>query len=325
MIAFSVNQNAIWPVSPMRLINYFPINHIGCVIDVSVPALVAGGALIFIEQFDPHQTMALIGHERITVWGSVPSVFAMQLALPTFAQYDLSSLQLIVWGGAAMPQDLAAALVAIHPRLATNYGMTETSSAITALEPTADLELLTGSVGSAFPGVEVRLVNAQGGVPEFGEPGEVLARSRLNFLGYWRRPDATAEAFDAHGFFRTGDLASLRPDGRYRIVGRVKEMFKSGGYNVYPREVEAVLEAHPAVALVAVVAAPDPVWQEIGVAYVTPMAEVPPGELEAWCRERLANYKVPKRFVIEPDMPHLPIGKIDKMALKRRAAQPDPA
>ena len=146
-------------------------------------------------------------------------------------------------------------------------------------------------------------------------------RSNLNLLGYWNRPDASREAFTTDGYFRTGDLAVRRPDGRYRIVGRLKEMYKSGGYNVYPREVEAAIEAHPAVAQAAVVSAADPVWQEVGVAYVEATAPLTIAELEAHCRGLLANYKVPKRFVIEPNLPLLPIGKIDKVALKRRAAQ----
>jgi len=112
-----------------------------------------------------------------------------------------------------------------------------------------------------------------------------------------------------------------RPDGRYRIVGRLKEMYKSGGYNVYPREVEAAIEEHPAVALAAVVAAPDPLWQEVGVAYVTLNAAAEPGDLAEWCRARLANYKVPKRFFVEPELPLLPIGKVDKVALRERAAR----
>jgi acyl-CoA synthetase (AMP-forming)/AMP-acid ligase II len=149
----------------------------------------------------------------------------------------------------------------------------------------------------------------------------VTFKSRYAFLGYWRRPAATTEAFTADGFFKSGDLAIRRPDGRYRVVGRLKEMYKSGGYNVYPREVEMVLEEHPAVVVAAVVAADDPRWQEIGVAYVTLSAEVETGVLETWCRERLANYKIPKRIIVEPDMPLLHIGKIDKVTLKNRAAE----
>jgi acyl-CoA synthetase (AMP-forming)/AMP-acid ligase II len=318
---FCLDQNRLWPVSALRMVNYFPINHVGSLIDVTLPGLVAGGTTIFMEQFDPAACLALMVRERVTIWGSVPSVFHLQLALPDFASYDLSAIELILWEGAAMPAELIERLRSICPRLATNYGMTETTSAITIVEPTDDVEILSETVGGPFPGVEIRLVDEHGAIPPPGVPGEVQTRSALNFLGYWGNPQATADAFTEDGFFRTGDLAILRPDGRYRIVGRLKEMFKSGGYNVYPREVEIALEAHPSVALVAVVSTPDPVWQEIGVAYVVACEPVTPEALEQYCRSCLANYKIPKRFVIETELPLLPIGKIDKPALQRRAAE----
>lgn len=317
---FCLEQNRLWPLEPFRSVNYFPINHVGGVIDCTLPCLLAGGTLVFMEQFDPAACLELMERERITLWGSVPSVFQMQVALPDFERYDLSAVGLIVWGGAAMPRELIERLRAIQPRMATNYGMTETTSAVTVITPTDDVDILSGSVGEAFPGVTVRLADADDREVAEGLEGEIQARSAYNLLGYWRRPDASADAFTADGFFRTGDLAVRRPDGRYRIVGRLKEMYKSGGYNVYPREVEAVLEAHPAVAQAAVVAAPDPIWQEVGVAFIQPAAGVTAAELEAHCRAHLANYKTPKRFVFEPDLPLLPIGKIDKVALKRRAA-----
>jgi acyl-CoA synthetase (AMP-forming)/AMP-acid ligase II len=165
----------------------------------------------------------------------------------------------------------------------------------------------------------VRLVDREGEPVPDGEPGEIQSRSVYNMLGYWRRPDATAETLTADGWLATGDLGRRNPDGSYSIVGRVKEMYKSGGYNVYPREVEQVIESHPAVDMAAVVSTEDPVWQEVGVAYVLPRREVSMEELRAWCRERLANYKLPKLFVIVEQLPLLPIGKVDKVTLTRRA------
>ncbi len=318
LVQFSLAQNGLWPLSPLRVINYFPINHVGSVVDCSLPCLVAGGTTIFMEKFDPAECLRLMARERVTLWGSVPSTFPMILDLHDFADHDLSAVELIVWGGAAMGEDVIARLAALGPALATNYGMTETTSAIAAIAPTRDLERLANSVGPAFPGVEIRLCGADDVPVAQGEVGEVQARSVLNFLGYWRRPEATAEAFTDDGYFRTGDLAVQRPDGCYRIVGRIKEMYKSGGYNVYPREVEAVLESHPAVEAAAVVAMPDPTWQEVGIAFVEIGAPVDPADLYAWCRARLANYKLPKHIEIERALPLLPIGKIDKAALRRR-------
>jgi acyl-CoA synthetase (AMP-forming)/AMP-acid ligase II len=315
MVDFAVGQNRLWPVSAIRVLNYFPVNHIGSIVDVSVPALVGGGTMVLMDQFAPQAAMELIEREKITIWGSVPSVFKMQLELPEFDQFDLTSIELIAWGGAAMDVATIARLRDVHPRLATNYGMTETSSAITSTIPTDDLEALEFSVGRAFPGVTIKLVDSDGNEVTAGAPGEVLARSAMNFLGYWRQPLATAAAFDDDGFFKTGDLAMQRPDGAYRIVGRVKEMYKSGGYNVYPREVEAVIDGYAGVCASAVVGAADPLWQEVGVAFVVLTTPITSTELAAHCRSHLANYKVPKRFVIMDALPLLPIGKVDKRAL----------
>lgn len=318
--AFGTAQNEVWPTSPHRNLNFLPINHIGCVCDITAPCLVAGGTLYFMEQFDPAAATLMIETQKLTIWGSVPSVFSMQMATPEFSTTDFSSLQLILWEGAAMSGEMIDALLKIGPPMATNYGMTESVSGITVLRPTRDDELLTYSVGGAFPGVEIRLVDGDGNEVMVGEPGEVTFKSPYASLGYWRRPHATADAFTADGYFKSGDLATQRPDGRYCIVGRLKDMYKSGGYNVYPREVEMVIEAHPAVILAAVVSANDPLWQEVGVAHVTLSRRISIEVLEAWCRERLANYKIPKRIVILAEMPLLPIGKIDKVTLKKLAA-----
>ncbi|MCC6929122.1 MAG: AMP-binding protein [Gemmatimonadaceae bacterium] len=321
IVAFSLEQNRCWPLRNQRFLNYLPINHVGCVIDLSVPTLAAGGCLVFMEQFSPDGALELTVRERVNCLGSVPTVFQMQLALPNFADYDLSAIELIIWEGAAMPVEVIERLRAICPRLATNYGMTETTSAITIVEPTDELDILANSVGHAFPGVEIRLVDEDGTVVAPGHPGEVQVRSIYNLLGYWRRPEATAAAFTGDGFFRTGDVAEQRADGRYRLVGRLKEMYKSGGYNVYPREVEDVIHSHPDVIMAAVVARPDPLWDEVGVAFVVAKAGLTANALAEYCRTRLANYKLPKSFVLCDALPLLPIGKVDKVALTRRAAE----
>ena len=321
IVEFSLGQYRAWPVPQQRFLNYLPINHIGCVVDVSCPTLAAGGCLVFMEQFSPEGALELMQRERISVWGSVPAVFQMQLALPTFESYDLSAVQLILWEGAAMPEDVIRRLRAIVPRLATNYGMTETTSAITIVLPTDDLDVLANTVGVPFDGVEIRLVGEDGAVVARGEPGEVQTRSMYNMLGYFNRPQETAQAFTPDGWFRTGDVAVQRVDGRYRLVGRIKEMYKSGGYNVYPREIENVIEACPDVVMAAVVSRPDALWQEVGVAFVVPRVPIAADDLERYCRERLANYKIPKQFVMCEELPLLPIGKVDKVALRRRAEE----
>ena len=317
--AFALAQNRLWPVAPQRALNYFPINHIGCVVDLGFPALVAGGTIVFMEKSEPAGSLELMERERCTVWGSVPSVFQMQLDLPGFARFDLSAVQLILWEGAPMAEPLVRRLHAIHPRLATNYGMTEATSAILAEPPCDDPAILATSVGYPFEGVEIRLVGVDGADVTEGEPGETWTRSALVMLGYWNRPIETAQAIDAEGWLRTGDIGRRRSDGRYAIVGRIKEMYKSGGYNVYPLEVEAVIEGFAGVHAVAVVGAPDPLWDEVGVAFVAADPGVTAEALLGHCRAYLANYKVPKRIELRASLPLLPIGKTDKVALAAEA------
>ena len=323
MIGYALVQNRTWPVEPVNMLNYFPINHVACVVDVSVPTLVAGGKIVFMEQFDVRRSLELIQDEKVTIWGSVPSVFQMQLSDSKLDQFDLSHVQLIAWGGAKMPYTLIGRLMEFGKPLATNYGMTESCSAITMTPPSRDPNFLIETVGWPSEGTEIRLVDATGHDVPDGDAGQVLVRSPYNMLGYWRRPDATAETLSSDGWMSTGDTARRNPDGSYSIVGRLKEMYKSGGYNVYPREVEEVLESHGAVDAAAVVAVEDPVWQEVGVAYVQSAVDLTPDELQKFCSARLANYKVPKHFVRLTEMPLLPIGKIDKVALKKRAKEDD--
>ncbi|MFZ5615720.1 MAG: class I adenylate-forming enzyme family protein [Pseudomonadota bacterium] len=320
IVEFSLRQNRIWPVFPLRTLNYFPINHVGCVVDISTPTLLAGGTIVFMERFGPEASLDLMEKERITLWGSVPSVFQLQLAERRIETVDLSAVQLIIWEGAAMPREMIDRLLAYGRPLASNYGMTESCGAITVVAPTRDVAVLEATVGWPFEDVEVRIVDAEGRPAPADETGEIEARSPFNMLGYWRRPEETARILSVDGWLRTGDLGRRNPDGGYSIVGRAKEMYKSGGYNVYPREVEGVIERHPSVDLAAVVSVDDPVWQEVGVAYLLLRAPASEVEVERHCRENLANYKIPKKFVILDAMPLLPIGKVDKVALKKRAA-----
>ena len=321
IVEFSLEQNRIWPVSPLRTLNYFPVNHIGCVVDVSTPTLVSGGTLVFLENFSPKRSLELMEQEKVTLWASVPSVFQLQYADETFATTDLSAVKLIVWEGAAMPADLLERLLQHGAPLATNYGMTESCGAMTVVPPSRDRAVLSGSVGWPMPGVDVRLADGDKVITETGVTGEIQAKSVYNMLGYWNRPEATAETLDAEGWLATGDLGQRNPDGTYSIVGRSKEMYKSGGYNVYPREVENVIESHPQVDIAAVISITDPVWQEVGIAYVLVNGALTVEALEAHCRANLANYKIPKRFFLVHELPLLPIGKVDKVSLRALAAK----
>lgn len=318
IVDFCRQQNALWPAQPLRTLNFLPISHAGSLVDLSLPAVVGGGCIVFQGKFDALASLQIIERERISFWGSVPSTFVIQLELPQFKTTDLSSVQVIAIEGAAIPSELAAALLPIAP-IATNYGMTETTSAITAMAPTRSVAELTASVGRPLGGTELRIATD---AP--GEAGEIEVRSPRNLVGYWRQPQATRDAFTDDGFFRTGDLGVLLPDGSLRLAGRKKEMFKSGGYNIYPAEVEAVIASHPAVELVAVVSVPHATWGEVGVACVSvkpgSTGETLPQALDQLCRESLADYKRPKHVLLLAALPLLPIGKVDRQALRDLAA-----
>jgi acyl-CoA synthetase (AMP-forming)/AMP-acid ligase II len=300
-----------------------PINHIGCVGDLSCGPLVAGGTLVFMERFDAQAILDAIAARRIDCLLGVPTILQILSDLPGFAGTDFSHMQLVCWGGAAMPANVLARYRAKGCPLGLTYGMSEVPGSITMSSVGADDRELTQTVGRPVDALDVRLVKDDGTLCATGEEGEIRLRHDSLLLGYYKRPEATAETFDEAGYFRTGDVGVKDPEGTVRLVGRKKEMFKSGGYNVYPREIEMVLEQHPAIATAAVVAIADPIWQEVGWAFVVAPAgadkDALQAELAEICRAQLANYKRPKRIVICADLPKLPVGKVDKVRLKAQA------
>lgn len=306
-------------VNPMRILNYLPVNHIGCVGDICCYALVGGGTIIFMEQFEPARSMEITQDEKITLWGGVPASLQMCIGLPGFSAYDLSAIQIIAWGGAAASDSLIRKLLDICPRLACSYGQTETVGSVSFVTPCNDVEVLKHTVGQPVSEYEIRIACKAGKPVKPGESGEIQVRGDFIMQGYWKQPEKTAETIDADGWLHTGDLGLIREDGNLQLIGRLTEMFKSGGYNVYPREIEQTLEKYPGVALAAVISIPDPLYQEVSQAYVLPEhdTELSAAELELYCRRHLANYKIPKKFFVESKLPMLPIGKIDKLALKR--------
>jgi acyl-CoA synthetase (AMP-forming)/AMP-acid ligase II len=308
-----------WPAQPLRVLNNLPINHIGCVGDLGCYALVGGGTLVFRPRFEPAAIADVIAQERVTVWGQVPTMFQLTLDSPGFDPERVRSLQLVFWGGAHAAPELVERLRPLAPRLATSYGQTETVGSVTFATRGGGRNSTLSTVGRPVDPYQVRIVDAEGGLTR-GE-GEIQVRSPFAMTGYWRDPDATAAAVTADGWRCTGDVGVFTDRGELRLVGRVHDVFKSGGYNVYPKEIEDVLTACPGVAEVAVVATPDRLYGAVATAFVRlsqPVAEI---ALRAHARAHLANYKVPKRFLFLDELPRLPIGKLDKRALLALAGQ----
>ena len=296
---------------------HFPINHVACSTEISVGALVGGSRLVFLDKFDPRETLATVEREKVTMLGQIPAMFLMELGLPDFDRFDLGSVRYFVWAGAAAPRPMVERLAAFGATLITGYGLSETAGFVTYTAPGDTLDTLVETAGAVDPAFELKLVDKDRREVPVGEVGEIAIRGDCVMKGYWGRPEATAEVIDAQGWLYTGDLATLDDRGAVTIVGRTREMFKSGGYNIYPREIESVLEMHPAVAMATVIPVPHEIYQEVGKAFVMvrPGADLGTDALEALCREHLANYKVPKSFEIRPVLPMLPSGKVDRMAL----------
>jgi len=322
LVGASLVQCAQWPASPLRVLNNLPINHIGCVGDLFCYALIGGGTTVFSERFDPADTMALLRSERATVLGQVPTQFILMLDSPAFDPNALASLQLIFWGGAAASRELIARLKHFGKRVSTSYGQTETVGSVTFVPADADTDTLATTVGRAVAPYRLRIVAEAGQVVSEGEPGEIQVRSPFRMNGYWRNPEATARAITEDGWLRTGDIGRLTADGALTLVGRTTDTFKSGGYNIYPAEIEAAIASYPNVAEVAVVAVADPVFGAVGMAMVSgqPGASLTEQALRAHLGERLANYKIPKRIVVSESLPKLPVGKIDKNTVRETLA-----
>jgi acyl-CoA synthetase (AMP-forming)/AMP-acid ligase II len=284
-------------------------------------ALVGGGSVLLQRRFAPEALLSCIERERATFW--LGELAQWVRCAPLLERYDLSSLEIVGYAGASLPPELLERMKSLAPRIFTGYGMTETSNAIMFTDPdTPPTDPSSNNVGRPIQGVFTRLVSSGGEPVGAGVGGLLEVRSDLVFLGYLNRPEATAEAFTPDGWFRTGDLFRACPDGTFDFLGRVDDMYKSGGYNIYPREIEAVLESHARVGRVVVVGVPDEVYQAVGHAFV----ELLPGddrpatnELRDYCSERLANYKVPKAITVLEELPRLRNEKVDKVSLRQMA------
>ncbi len=306
----------------VRMINAYPINHIAGIIACSVYCLVTGGTGHYLEKFDPEVALRTIEGKRISVWGGVPVMLQKVLDHPGFTATDLSSIREISVSGGAVSKPLLERLVRdICPAVTTMYALTEAAGAATAIPSTDNIELLAESIGKPLDDCEFRLVDEHGREVQKGEPGEILLRGPFLMKEYWRLPEATAQAIDKAGWLHTRDVAVERDDGNVVLAGRLSDMYKSGGYNVYPKEIEQVLESHPATVLSCVVGAPDPIYGEAGYAFVTltPGRSVDEQSLVDHCRQYLANYKIPKHIAIETSLPLLPNNKPDKRRLKQNA------
>ena len=312
-------------VAGSRHLQILPLFHLGG-FGQCMQAILTAGTVYIHTAFIPAAVIDAIEADRIEFFTAGPSLIDMLVAeirrrqINEIQHADLSHLREIAYGTAPItPSSLSAAVAAFGCRFRQIYGNTESQSMISLLAP-EDHDPghpRLASAGRVSFGWEVRIVDPDGRDLPFDAAGELLIRGECLFSGYWRDPAATAAAFADGGWYRTGDIARLTADGYLYILDRAKDMIISGGENIYPAEVEAVLARHPAVADVAVLGRPDPTWGEAVHAVIIPAAgPVPAEEIIAWCRDRLAHFKCPKSVEFTDALPRTTTGKVLKRELR---------
>ncbi len=287
-------------------------------------AIMCGATILPQQVFDVPAVLERVGRDRISMLPGPPALYQSILADPDLDKHDLSSLRLAVTGAAAIPVEL------IHrmrdelgfETVITGYGLTETSGVVSMCRQEDDAETIATTSGRAIPDLEVRCVDKAGKEVPRGEPGEVVVRGYNVMKGYFEDEAETAKAIDAEGWLHTGDIAVMDERGYLRITDRIKDMFIMGGFNCYPAEIENLMYGSGMFAQVAVIGVPDERMGEVGMAWVVPAPgqEVTPEAVIAWCREHMANYKVPRFVEIVDELPTTASGKVMKFKLRERAA-----
>lgn len=300
-------------------LNHLPVNHVSGATEVGASAIVANATQV-LEPFNPQKALELIQKEKVTILGQVPTMFAMEFAMPDYDQYDLSSLKRVVISGAPAPVETLKKMRETMCYDCFNcLGLTEVSGLITYTKTGDSLEILNKTVGKIAQEFELKLVDKERREVARGKVGEIAYRGSSVIKEYFMLPEATQAAFDDEGWFYSGDLGLIDEDGNLRMVGRSKELYITNGYNVYPAEVEDAIMRFPGVMMCACVAVPQPIAGEIGRAYVVPLPghTIDVKELQEFLKEYLTNYKIPREFVLREMLPMTLLGKIEKKLLRQ--------
>jgi len=301
-------------VSPI----YTPLYHAGGVAAFLIPIFTVGGTIVLHRGFDAAEVLRTIERERCTVILGVPTTLKMLMDAPEFAATDLSHVRWFISGGAPLPHYIIDAYQKRGVEMKQGYGMTE--AGVNCFSMTVeDARRKAGSIGKPMMFTEVRVVSDDGNDAANDEVGEMWIRGPHVSLGYWNNPEATRAAFDDDGWLHTGDLARRDAEGFFYIAGRKKEMFISGGVNVYPAEIEAELVSHPHVADAAVIPIADETWGEVAVAFI--VGNATEADLNAYLGARIAKFKLPKRYIFLDALPRTPYGKVEKKKLAEALIQ----
>lgn len=301
-----------------------PFYHcFGCVLGTLVCAVYGSALVVPAPSFDAGATLDAVARERCTSLYGVPTMFVSVLGHPDRPNLDVSSLRTGIMAGSPCPLPLMREVIEVlgASEVTIGYGQTEASPIITQTSVDDPIEVRVGTVGRPIPGVEVKLVHPgtrQAVGP--GQEGELAARGHGVMAGYYRNPEASARAVDADGWLHTGDLARVREDGNYRIVGRSKELIIRGGENIYPPEIEEFLTHHPAIAEAAVVGLPDAKFGEVIAAWVVPRPgkSLTADDIREHCRGQIAHFKVPQYVLVVEQLPRTVTGKVRKHVLREQ-------
>jgi len=313
----SINTTTEWDIASTDITTvHMPLFHTGGFNVLTLPLLHVGGTVVMLRTFEVVKVLEALEKHRCTLFFGVPTTFQMMLEAPQFEATDLSAMRYFISGGAPCPVPLIEEIQKRGIAFTQGYGLTEVGPNCFRLG-LEDAVSKAGSIGFPTFHSEARIVDEKGHDVVRGEIGELLLRGGHVCSGYWRNSEATAAAL-CDGWFYTGDLARQDKDGYYYIAGRAKDMIISGGENIYPAEVEAVLHEHPAISSVALIGLPDPKWgeQPVAVVIVYKHSDVSAGEIIEFCSGKLARYKIPKQVFFVEEFPLLASGKVYKRVLK---------
>ena len=304
-----------------RYLLVYPLFHTAGLKSGLVASLLNGVTLIPHPVFDAESVMERIEAEHVTMLPGPPAIYQTILNADR-SKYDTSSLRLAVTGAAVVPVELVIAMreeMGIES-VVTGYGLTEMTGIVSMCRHDDDPEIIAHTSGRPIPELEVKIVDQEGNRLPTGEPGEILSRGFTVMIGYFNNPEATAETVDAEGWLHTGDVGFVDEHDNITITDRIKDMFIVGGFNAYPAEIEGIMLEHPDVAQVAIVGVPDQRMGEVGMAFVVPTLghTVDPDALVAWCRETMANFKVPRYVEVVSELPLNASGKVLKFELRDR-------
>ena len=306
-----------------RYLQMLPLFHVGALTPATA-AIHRGGSLIVMRAFDPTTVFQVIERERITIGLAVPAMLNFMLQVPGQAEADTSSVRWLMSGAAPVPVSLIETYAKLGIEIHQVYGLTETCGPACLISPEEALAK-AGSTGPAFFHTDVRVVDDKGRDVEPGEIGEVIIRGPHVMKGYWNREEATAETI-RDGWLYSGDLATIDKEGFVYIQDRKKDMIISGGENIYPAEIENVLQGHPGIVEAAVIGQPSEKWGESPAAIVVASADAPPtvDDILEYCSGKLARFKLPRVVEFTDEIPRNPTGKILKRILRERFPGPAP-